>query len=79
MPKLDELMSNEFAQTGTENGFELFRQLSRKIDPPRADLAFGFKADIEGRGKLTCSIFAQTVRFLMMLGQRVRDFVLETG
>ena len=28
MPKLDDVMSNEFAQTGDENGFELFRQLA---------------------------------------------------
>ena len=44
MLKLDEFMSNEFAQTGTENGLELYQQLSRKIDPPRSDLAFDFKA-----------------------------------
>ena len=34
MPKLDDLMSNEFAKTGDGNGFELFRQLKRNIDPP---------------------------------------------
>jgi hypothetical protein len=79
MPKLDELMSNEFAQTGTENGFELYRQLSRKIDPPKSDLAFDLKAEIEGLGKHTCSSFAQTFRFLEMLDRRVRDFVLEVG
>jgi hypothetical protein len=79
MPKLDELLSNEFAQTGTENGFELYRQLSRKIDPPRADLAFDLKAEIEGLGKHSCANFGQTFRFLEMLDRRVRDFTLETG
>ena len=48
LPKLDDVLSNELAQTGDENGFELFCQLSRKIDPPRVDLAFDFKAEIEG-------------------------------
>ena len=63
MPKLDELMTNEFAQAGTENGVELYRQLSRKIDPPRSDLAFDFKAEIKGLNNHTCSSFAQTARF----------------
>ena len=58
--KLDEVLSNEFAQTGTENGFELYQQLSRKIGPPRADLAFDLKAEIEGLGTHTCANFAQT-------------------
>ena len=58
MPKLDDVMSIEFAQTGDENGFELSRQLTRKIDPPRADLAFDFKTEIEGLGNHVCSSFA---------------------
>ena len=37
------------------------------------------RQNIEGLGKNNCSSFAQTVRFLKMLDQRVRDFVLETG
>ena len=40
MPKLDVVMSAEFSQSGDESGFELFRQLSRKIDPPRVDVKF---------------------------------------
>ena len=79
MPKLDDVLSNELAQTGEENGFEFFLQLTRKIDSPRVDLAFDLKAEIEGPGKHVCSAFALTARFLAMLDQRVRDFVLETG
>ena len=48
MPKLDEVLSNELAQTGEQDGFEMFRQLVRKLDPPKADVAFDFKAEIEG-------------------------------
>ena len=79
MPKLDELLSAEFSQSGVENGFELFRQLSRKIDPPRIDVKFDLKAEIEGLGKHSCSNFAQSARFLAMLNQRCRDYTLETG
>ena len=79
MPKLDEVLSNELAQTGEQDGFEMFRQLVRKVDPPKADVAFDLKAEIEGLGKHVCSNFAQTARFLAMLDTRVRDFVLETG
>ena len=72
-------MIAEFAQSGEGNGFELFRQLSHKFDPPRVVIAFDFKAEIEGLGKHACTKFLQTVRFLSMLDQRVRDFVFETG
>ena len=55
MPRLDEVLGNELAQTGDEDGFELFRQLVRKLDPPKADVAFDMKAEIEGLGKRVCS------------------------
>ena len=51
----------------------------RKLDPPKADVAFDMKADIEGLGKHACSNFAQTARFLTMLDARVREYSLETG
>ena len=35
MPRLDEVLGNELAQTGDEDGSELFRQLIRKLDHPR--------------------------------------------
>ena len=79
MPKLDEVLSNELAQTGDEDGFELFRQLVRKLDPPKADVTFDLKSDIEGLGQHVFTNFQQTVRFLAMLDMRVRDYVLVTG
>jgi hypothetical protein len=79
MPKLDDVLSNELAQVGDEDGFELFRRMVRKLDRPKADIYFELKTDIEGLGKHVCANFQQTVRFLTMLDTRVRDFVLETG
>ena len=79
MPRLDEVLGNELAQTGEEDGFELLRQLVRKLDPPKADVAFDMKADIEGLGEHTCASFGQTARFLTMLDARVREYSLETG
>ena len=61
------------------NGFELFRQLVRKLDPPKVDVAFDMKAEIEGFGKHVCSNFGQTARFFAILDTRVRDYALETG
>ena len=46
MPKLDEVLSNELAQTWDEDGLELFRQLVCKLDPPKADVAFDLKAEV---------------------------------
>ena len=57
MPKLNEVVSNELAQNGDEDGFELFGQLVRKLDPPKADVAFDLKAEIEGLGKHVCTSF----------------------
>ena len=50
LPKLDDVLGNELAQTGDEDGFQLFRQLVRKLDPPKADVAFDLKTEIEGLG-----------------------------
>ena len=79
MPRLDEVLGNELAQTGDEDGLELFRELVRKLDPPTADVAFDMKAGIEGLGKHVCANFGQASRFLTMLDARVRDYSLETG
>ena len=40
MPKLSVSLSTELRQVGTPNGFELFRLLTHKLDPPHADCAF---------------------------------------
>ena len=71
MPRLEEVLGNELAQAGDEDGFELFRQLIRKFGPPMADVAVDMRAEIEGLGKLVCSNFGQTARFLAMLNTRV--------
>ena len=34
MPKLSVSLSTELRQVGTPNGFELFRLLTQKLDPP---------------------------------------------
>ena len=78
-PKLEDVLSNELAQTGDEDGFKLFRQLGRKLHPCKADVAFDLKTEIEGLGKHVCTKFQQTVRVLTMLDTRVRDFILETS
>ena len=49
------------------------------MDPPKADVAFDMKAEIEVLGKHVCSNFGQTAHFLDMLDTRVRDYSLETG
>ena len=51
----------------------------RKLDPPKADVAFDLKSDIEGLGKHVCANFGKTSRFLAMLDTRVRDYSLETS
>ena len=76
LPRLDEVHCNELAQTGDEDGIELFRQLVRKLDPPKSDVAFDLETEIEGLGQHVCFNFGQTSRFLAMLDTRVRDYSL---
>ena len=40
VPKLNLDLSTEFRNSSPDNGFELWRLLNRKLDPPRADWAF---------------------------------------
>ena len=79
MPRLDEVLGNELARTGDEDRFELFRQLIRKLDPSKADVAFDMRAEMESLGKHVCSNFGQTARFLAMLDTRVHNYALEIG
>ena len=67
MPKLDEIQGAEFMQVGKSNGFELFRLLNRKIDPPRDDLAFDLRTEIPGLGNHAGKDFGQAVRFVALL------------
>ena len=40
VPKLNFDLSTEFRNSAPDNGFELWRLLQRKLDPPRADVEF---------------------------------------
>ena len=71
MPRLDEATGTEFRQVGgKQNGFELFRQLNRRIDPPREDINFDLRTEIAGLGSHKCKDFRQTFRFIKMLEGR---------
>ena len=79
-PKLPLGLATEFRQVGTPNGFELFRRLTQKLDPPRADCAFHLANELRGLGgTTTCKDFAQTVRFVKFLDQKILDYTTETG
>ena len=56
-PKLPVGLATEFRQVGTPNGFELFRKLTQKLDPPRSDCAFHLANELRGLGgTTTCSV-----------------------
>ena len=50
MPRLPTVIGTKLRQVGVSNGFELFRKLIQKMDPPRADSAFHLANDIRGLG-----------------------------
>ena len=56
---------------GVTNGFEVFRRLIQKLDPPHADNAFHLANEIRGLGGVSvCKDFAQTVRFVKFFPPR---------
>ena len=61
VPKLNLELSTEFRNFAPDNGFELWRIINRKLDPPRADLEFRLVNDIQRLAGTSCSDFAQTV------------------
>ena len=62
------------------HGFELFRKLIQKLDPPRSDSAFLLANEIRGLGGVSvCKDFAQSVRFVKFLTSKMLDFTTETG
>ena len=64
MPRLPTSLGTELRQVGVTNGFELFRKLFQKLDPPCADSAFHLANEIRGLcGVSVCKDVAQTVRF----------------
>ena len=80
MPKLPVSLSTELRQVGTPNGFELFRLLTQKLDPPRADCAFHLANELRSCAPpQPCKDFAQTVRFVKFFDQKQLDFTTETG
>ena len=80
MPKLPVGLATEFRQVGTTNGFELFRLLAQKLDPPRADCAFHLANELRSCAPAQpCKDFAQTVQFVKYFDQKQLDFTTETG
>ena len=79
VPKLNLDLSKEFRNSAPDNGFELWRLLNRKLDPPRADLVFHLTNDLRKHARTSCVDFGQTVRFIAMLEQKRREFQVETG
>ena len=72
MSKLDEIQGAELMRIGKSNGFKLFGLLSRKVDPPREDLAFDMGTKVHVLGKHSRRNFSQTVRFIAMLEQMLK-------
>ena len=79
VPKLNFDLSTEFRNSAPDNGFELWRLLQRKLDPPRADVEFHLVNDIRKHARTSCANFDQTVRFIAFLESKRREFGVETG
>ena len=79
LPKLNIDLSTEYRNAASENGFELWRLINRKMDPPRADLDFHLINGIQRLARSNCVDFAQTVRFVNHLETRKLEFQTETG
>ena len=81
MPRLPPGLATEFRQTGGEsNGFELFRQLTQKLEPARSENAFHLANEIRGLGGVgSRKNFEQTVRFVKFLNSRMKEILFETG
>ena len=80
MPRLPVALATEFRQVGQTNGFELYRRLVQKLDPPRADASFHLSNEIRGLGASNlCKDFAHTVQFVKFLDSRMDEYRTETG
>ena len=79
VPKLNLDLSTEFRNSSPDNGFELWRLLNRKLDPPRADVAFHWTNDFRKHARPNCADFGQTVKPIAMLEGKRREFAAETG
>ena len=72
-PKLNFDLSTEFRNSATDNGFELWRLLNRKLDPPRADVEFHLTNDMTKHARKSCASFEQTVRSIAFLETNKRE------
>ena len=80
MPRLNVALSTEFRQIGSTNGFELYRQVVRKLDPPKSDNTFHLANQLRGLGGTSaCKDFPQTVRFLRFFEGKLKEYLRETG
>ena len=50
MPRLNVALATEFRQIGSSNGFELYRQIARKLEPPKSDNTFTLQNELRGLG-----------------------------
>ena len=74
VPKLNLDLSTEFRNSAPDNGFELWRLLNRKLDPPQADLALHLTNNLRKHARTNCADFPQTVRFISMFEQKRHEF-----
>ena len=79
IPKLNFDLPKELRNSAPDNGFELWRLLNRKLDPPRADVEFHFTNDIRKHARTYCTNFERTVRFATCLEVKKREFGVETS
>ena len=57
VPKLNLDLSTDFRNAAPDNGFELWRLLNSKLDPPRADIEFHLTNDIRKHARTNCTSF----------------------
>ena len=67
VPKLNLDLSTEFRNSSRDNGFELWRLLNRKLDPPRADWAFHWTNDLQSTRAPTAWILTRRPSSLQCL------------
>ena len=79
MPKLNFDLSTEFRNSGPDNGFESWRLLGRKVDPPRADIELHLTNDIRNHARTNCASFEQTVKAITFLESKTHEYGVETG
>ena len=77
LPKFNFDFPTEFRNSAPDNGFELWRLLNLKLNPPRADVEFHLSNDIRKHARTSCASFEQTVRFIAFFKTKKRDFFVD--